>query len=424
MRDKRLLAVLGSICLALILAALPFVGACVPEEEAPQPPPPTPTKILKVGAYLPLGVAYGAETKKCAEIIVDELNEAGGLQVKGERYNVELVIYDDKYSAEGGKAAAERLVHQDKVKYIIGPLGSAPTSAAIGVTEPNKVILLVSTMAPIACLPEHYYSARANNTAETAQTALFKWVIENNPDAKIATGLAGENPVGHTIMNGVERVVTESGLKWVEPTYFSPEEMHFGPIASKIVRSNPDLLFSGGIVAASQWGLIAKALYEAGYKNLITMPEGLDLGETVAVCGEEALENWCCRLGDTSVLPDPPPEMISLKEKYEARYGSWNPEGARWLAPWYFFFAAIEKANSLEVDDIMAALQSGDMDVSTPMGHAIMVKRPDLGNDRRVDCVGTVYIAKFVGGCYTPKAKVSINEGVAAFEEVYGIEID
>ena len=52
MRHRELLVLLGSICLALILTVLPFVGACAPaappEEEAPPPeeeaPPPAPVK--------------------------------------------------------------------------------------------------------------------------------------------------------------------------------------------------------------------------------------------------------------------------------------------------------------------------------------------------------------------------------------------
>ena len=37
--------------------------------------------------------------------------------------------------AQGGKAAAERLVNQDKVKFIIGPVGSPP---ALGVIERHQ----------------------------------------------------------------------------------------------------------------------------------------------------------------------------------------------------------------------------------------------------------------------------------------------
>jgi len=47
MERKRLLALIGSMCLILMLAAMPFMGACAPEEPTPTPTPtppkPTPT---------------------------------------------------------------------------------------------------------------------------------------------------------------------------------------------------------------------------------------------------------------------------------------------------------------------------------------------------------------------------------------------
>jgi ABC-type branched-subunit amino acid transport system substrate-binding protein len=40
-------------------------------------------------------------------------------------------MYDDQYTGQGGKAAAERLVNQDKVKFIIGPVGAPPALSMI-----------------------------------------------------------------------------------------------------------------------------------------------------------------------------------------------------------------------------------------------------------------------------------------------------
>lgn len=42
MKKEKLLALLGSVCLVLVLAAMPFMAACAPEEVVPPPPPPPP----------------------------------------------------------------------------------------------------------------------------------------------------------------------------------------------------------------------------------------------------------------------------------------------------------------------------------------------------------------------------------------------
>lgn len=59
MTHKKLLALLGSVCLILVLAAMPFMAACAPEEVPPPPedgeeppPPPPPEKSVLRGAWI------------------------------------------------------------------------------------------------------------------------------------------------------------------------------------------------------------------------------------------------------------------------------------------------------------------------------------------------------------------------------------
>ena len=107
--------------------------------------------VIKIGAIGSLsggGTAWGLAIKRGAEIAVDEANAAGGVKVGDKTYKVELVMYDDQYTGQGGKNAAERLVHQDKVKYIIGPIGSGPVVSTIAVSTPEKVLVLSNGYTP------------------------------------------------------------------------------------------------------------------------------------------------------------------------------------------------------------------------------------------------------------------------------------
>ena len=102
-------------------------------------------ETLKIGAIGSLsggGTAWGLAIKRGAEIAVDEVNAAGGLKVGDKTFKVELVMYDDQYTGQGGRTAAERLVYQDKVKYIVGPIGSNPVLSTIEVSTPQKVLVV------------------------------------------------------------------------------------------------------------------------------------------------------------------------------------------------------------------------------------------------------------------------------------------
>ena len=54
-----------------------------------------------------------------------------------------------------GRAAAERLVYQDKVKYIICQFNSPPIVGALTVTQPNKVIQISDGMTEKTMEPQY-----------------------------------------------------------------------------------------------------------------------------------------------------------------------------------------------------------------------------------------------------------------------------
>ena len=69
------------------------------------------------------------------------MNPTPCLNVAGKTYKIKTVVYDHLYTSEGAVAAANRLVFQDKTKYVVGTYGSGPSMAATdAVYTPNKVI--------------------------------------------------------------------------------------------------------------------------------------------------------------------------------------------------------------------------------------------------------------------------------------------
>ena len=104
-------------------------------------------KSLKIGVLLGLGNPLGRDTQKLVEAVSEAVNKKGGLTIGGEKYLVQLILYDNKDSAETARAGAERLVFQDGVKFI---LGDTTADAWLPVTEANKVVAIVTTPSPAA----------------------------------------------------------------------------------------------------------------------------------------------------------------------------------------------------------------------------------------------------------------------------------
>ncbi|MCK4829607.1 ABC transporter substrate-binding protein, partial [bacterium] len=95
-------AVIGFTCVPSISEAKTLKVACI-------------TALSGTGAVWGRGILHGAE------LAIEEVNAKGGINIGGEKYKIELIPYDDKYTAAGGVAAAHKAVFSDKVKFIIGP---------------------------------------------------------------------------------------------------------------------------------------------------------------------------------------------------------------------------------------------------------------------------------------------------------------
>ena len=82
---------------------------------------------IKIGLDVPMtgDIAYvGTQSQRAAEMMVADINDAGGLDVGGKKYTIELVVEDNESKAESATAAATKLIAQDMVLAIVGPQSS------------------------------------------------------------------------------------------------------------------------------------------------------------------------------------------------------------------------------------------------------------------------------------------------------------
>ena len=133
---KRKLISIGLVVLALALL-LTLAPACGKDKEA---------KTLKIGMMAMLsgpGAAWGSAIKDGVEFALKEVNEAGGIKVDGDRYLLEMVVWDDKSTGSEGATGAQMFVFDDNLKFVQGPPAGAPVNAAVPIFEENSVISIV-----------------------------------------------------------------------------------------------------------------------------------------------------------------------------------------------------------------------------------------------------------------------------------------
>ncbi|MFZ4531956.1 MAG: ABC transporter substrate-binding protein, partial [Alsobacter sp.] len=247
-------------------------------------------ETLKIGAIGSLsggGTAWGLAIKRGAEIAVDEVNAAGGLKVGDKTFKLELVMYDDQYTGQGGKTAAERLVYQDKVKYIVGPIGSNPVLSTIEVSTPQKVLVVSNGYTPKILQNDHKASYNFRFTLTNLEFApnMMKWVKENLKVTKVGI-LVPNDAIGQSVAPPLVKLYKDNGIETVVD-FYERGSKEFSPLITRMMAAGIDG-FDMNFNAPGEAGLMLKQARQIGFDKQIFQMGGPSVPEIIEVAGKQA----------------------------------------------------------------------------------------------------------------------------------------
>lgn len=264
------------------LAAMLFVGMALPAAAQ---------ETLKIGALVTLsgpGAAWGQAMKNAAELAADKANATGGLEVAGKKYKVEIISYDDKYQAGEAVTVANRLVFEDKVKFIVGPTGSAAALAVQPITEKNQVLTVTLGFTNKALAADKPLSFRpVITTLEFAEPQIM-WMVKSL-GVKKAGGLFPNDESGQVIARDLEQAYRKAGGELTAKEFFERDRVDFVPLLTRMLARGIDTIELDGNAPGTA-GLIAKQARELGFKGRIVRTGGPATAEIIAVAGKEASE--------------------------------------------------------------------------------------------------------------------------------------
>jgi branched-chain amino acid transport system substrate-binding protein len=117
------------------LAVLMMFGPAMGQKKASEA---TQYKVGAVFSVTGRASFLGDPEKKTAEMVVEQINQAGGIN----GVPLKLIVYDDEGDATKCNLHVKKLIHQDKVTAVIGPSVSGLSLAVIPVFEQNKTPLV------------------------------------------------------------------------------------------------------------------------------------------------------------------------------------------------------------------------------------------------------------------------------------------
>jgi branched-chain amino acid transport system substrate-binding protein len=100
--------------------------------------------------------ANGTNTRNGYEFAIKKVNDAGGIKIGGKCYKLTVKYYDDESTPIRAAQLVERLISQDKIKFVLGPYGSPLTKAILPVVEKYRVPLLQAEAASRSLFTQGY----------------------------------------------------------------------------------------------------------------------------------------------------------------------------------------------------------------------------------------------------------------------------
>jgi len=333
---------LRAVLLAIALVSCALAPAAAQEE-------------LKIGGIGPLsggGTAWGLAVQRGVEMAIDDVNKSGGLKVGDKSYQPRLIMYDDQYTAAGGRTAVERLVNLEGVKYIIGPIGSPSALAVVPVTNQAKVIVLSDGYAPEILRNESRspYNFRAMNSNVEFAPAMVRWLRERHPELKKVAIIVPNDAVGQAILPTLGDTYKANGFEVWSETYERGIK-EFMPLLTRMLTQNVDLLDLNSN-APGEAGLLLKQARQVGYRKMIWQVGGPSVDEIVSVAGP--LANGFVSY---DVFDFNDPGAKAFVEAYRAKWsGVINAQTPGWYNATKILFKAVQEARSLDTDKVRDAL--------------------------------------------------------------------
>ncbi|WP_323032461.1 ABC transporter substrate-binding protein [Paracoccus sp. (in: a-proteobacteria)] len=272
---------------------------------------------VKVGVITPLtgaGAPWGMAAREAGEILAERINKAGGLEVGGEKHQVEIIAYDDQYKAAEAVAAYNRLVNQDGVKFVVIST-SASTMALKQQLEDDQIVALTTANTGAAIDEDTKFLFRLFSTTREFMPAYARWIADNYPDRRIVS-LNPNDETGWDQVGVTTPAYKEAGFEVLAEENYERAAKDFMPLLTKVIGLNPEIIDLGTSSPATA-GLIVRQARELGYQGKFIQTGGAGWQSVVDTAGKEAGD------GLINVLYADPddPEYQALTAAYRAEIG-------------------------------------------------------------------------------------------------------
>lgn len=321
---------------------------------------------IKIGGNFELtgGIAnFGKQTVNGIQLAFKQANAAGGVLGK----QLVLVLADNKSEPAEATGAITKLITQDKVVAVLGPVASSNVLATVQVSQDAKIPVLTAT------------GTNEKITVENGKTRPFAFrscfidpfqgrVMANyaTNDLKAKTAVIyvdSSSDYSKGLSQSFEATFVQNGGKILSKEAFLQKDQDFKATLTKIKGMNPDTIFIPAYY--EEVGKIVKQARELGLTKPLLGTDGWDDPKVVEIAGAAALNNTFFSNHYSS--EDKDPNVVKFVEAYKKEYNQ-DPNALSALGydSGLLLIDAIKRAGAADPVKIKEALEATkNLQVST-----------------------------------------------------------
>jgi branched-chain amino acid transport system substrate-binding protein len=189
----------------------------------------------------------GRLTQEGYDFWARSVNAAGGIQIGDARYPVAIRYLDDSSSPPATALAAERLITDEHVNFLLGPYGSAQTFAAAAVAERHGVPMISSNGSAERIFDQGYrYIFGVQSPARKYLTGMIEFAVRRTPRPRTVAISAADDAFSREVQQGTVQSANDHGIRVVYAEHYSDDPASITAAAAAIVGKHPDIILNAG----------------------------------------------------------------------------------------------------------------------------------------------------------------------------------
>jgi branched-chain amino acid transport system substrate-binding protein len=277
-------------------------------------------ETVKIGALFSITGPpsfLGEPERNTAQMVVDEINKAGGL--KGRK--IELVVYDTSGDPTKANQAATRLIREDRVAAIIGPSTTGETMAIIPIVEKAGIPLISCAAGVKITDPVKRWVFKTAQNDVLAVARIYEQLKKRRIN-KIAI-LTVSDGFGSS---GREQLIAQAknyNIQIISDETYGPKDTDMTAQVTKIRGSQAQALICWGTNPGP--AVVARNVKQLGLKIPLYMSHGVSSKKFIELAGDaaEGIMLPSGRVLVASFLPNSDPQkqaLIAYVKNYQQRY--------------------------------------------------------------------------------------------------------